>query len=148
MRLRSKPAFLQQHWMKAPAVQKALGLLAAFSKDNKVVSKIMKVRSSLVCANVGIAMYRVVLNLGRWIDMTDPEIDCKPSPIRPLLAGIRGAAGRPQRGQVRGPQGPGEHLLLQGWGCPHHFTSSPKFEKQVFIEFYRDQKRKCCICAS
>merc|ERR1719191_80680 len=38
----SKPAFLQQHWMKAPAVQKALGLLAAFSKDNKVVSKIMK----------------------------------------------------------------------------------------------------------
>merc|ERR1719146_572823 len=28
--------------MKAPAVQKALGLLAAFSKDNKVVSKIMK----------------------------------------------------------------------------------------------------------
>merc|ERR1719199_2338749 len=42
----SKPAFLQQHWMKAPAVQKALGLLAAFSKDNKVVSKIMKASES------------------------------------------------------------------------------------------------------
>merc|ERR1719460_884017 len=38
----SKPAFLQQHWMKAPAVQKALGLLAAFSQDNKVVAKLMK----------------------------------------------------------------------------------------------------------
>merc|ERR1719191_1597578 len=39
----SKPAFLQQQWKKAPAVQKALGLLAAFSTDNKVVTKIMKV---------------------------------------------------------------------------------------------------------
>ena len=38
----SKPAFLQQNWMKAPAVQKALGLLVAYSKDNKVVAKIMK----------------------------------------------------------------------------------------------------------
>ena len=36
------PAFLQQHWMKAPAVQKALGLLVAYSKDNKVVAKITK----------------------------------------------------------------------------------------------------------
>ena len=134
MRLRSKPAFLQQHWMKAPAVQKALGLLAAFSKDNKVVSKIMKVRSSLDCANVGIAMYRVVLNLGRWIDMTDLEIDCKPSIIRPLLAGIRGAAGRPQRGQVREPQGPGGNLFLQGWGCPHHFISSQTYENQVMVD--------------
>merc|ERR1719182_651541 len=39
----SKPAFLQQNWMKAPAVQKALGLLVAYSKDDKVVAKIMKV---------------------------------------------------------------------------------------------------------
>merc|ERR1719453_690926 len=38
----SKPAFLQQGWQKAPAVQKALGLLAAFSADNKVVAKLMK----------------------------------------------------------------------------------------------------------
>jgi hypothetical protein len=38
----SKPAFLQQNWMKAPAVQKALGLLMAYSKDNKVVAKITK----------------------------------------------------------------------------------------------------------
>merc|ERR1719238_2548815 len=38
----SKPAFLQQGWQKAPAVQKALGLLAAFSQDNKVVAKLMK----------------------------------------------------------------------------------------------------------
>jgi len=38
----SKPAFLQQQWKKAPAVQKALGLLAAFSTDNKVVAKLMK----------------------------------------------------------------------------------------------------------
>jgi hypothetical protein len=41
----SKPAFLQQQWKKAPAVQKALGLLAAYSSDNKVekvVTKLMK----------------------------------------------------------------------------------------------------------
>ena len=38
----SKPAFLQQNWMKAPAVQKALGLLMAYSKDSKVVAKITK----------------------------------------------------------------------------------------------------------
>jgi len=38
----SKPAFLQQNWMKAPAVQKALGLLVAYSKDDKVVAKITK----------------------------------------------------------------------------------------------------------
>merc|ERR1719453_1379056 len=38
----SKPAFLQRGWQKAPAVQKALGLLAAFSQDNKVVAKLMK----------------------------------------------------------------------------------------------------------
>ena len=42
VRFRSKPAFLQQNWMKAPAVQKALGLLVAYSKDNKVVVKITK----------------------------------------------------------------------------------------------------------
>merc|ERR1719331_3791601 len=38
----SKPAFLQQGWQKAPAVQRALGLLSAFSSDNKVVAKLMK----------------------------------------------------------------------------------------------------------
>merc|ERR1719274_542916 len=38
----SKPAFLQQGWQKAPAVQKALGLLSAFSTDNKVVAKLLK----------------------------------------------------------------------------------------------------------
>merc|ERR1719197_1992904 len=39
----SKPAFLQQKgWSKAPAVQKALGLIAAFSKDNKVANQILK----------------------------------------------------------------------------------------------------------
>merc|ERR1719327_782732 len=37
----SKPAFLQQGWQKAPAVQKAITLLSAFS-DNKVVTKLMK----------------------------------------------------------------------------------------------------------
>merc|ERR1719460_1043991 len=39
----SKPAFLQRGWQKAPAVQKALGLIATFSKDDKVAAKIMKV---------------------------------------------------------------------------------------------------------
>merc|ERR1719197_644363 len=39
----SKPAFLQQKgWSKAPAVQKALGLIAAFSKDDKKVAKLLK----------------------------------------------------------------------------------------------------------
>jgi len=38
----SKPSFLQKEWQKAPAVQKALGLLSAFSADNKVVAKLLK----------------------------------------------------------------------------------------------------------
>jgi len=39
----SKPSFLQRGWEKAPAVQKALGLIATFSQDDKVVAKVMKV---------------------------------------------------------------------------------------------------------
>merc|ERR1719238_34887 len=39
----SKPAFLQQQWKKAPAVQKALNLIAAYSANNKLAAKIMKV---------------------------------------------------------------------------------------------------------
>merc|ERR1719217_302796 len=38
----SKPAFLQKEWQKAPAVQRALTLLAAYSQNNKVVAKLMK----------------------------------------------------------------------------------------------------------
>merc|ERR1719331_1146670 len=38
----SKPAFLQKEWQKAPAVQRALTLLAAYSQENKVVAKLMK----------------------------------------------------------------------------------------------------------
>merc|ERR1719271_2282648 len=37
------PSFLQRGWEKAPAVQKALGLIATFSQDDKVVAKVMKV---------------------------------------------------------------------------------------------------------
>merc|ERR1719252_474515 len=37
----SKPSFLQKEWQKAPAVQKALTLLAAYSQENKVVAKLM-----------------------------------------------------------------------------------------------------------